>query len=149
MFEKIQMILMMKMSAVFTQVSVRGAHLILNSQRRRSAYLTQALFRGRRSLNISKRHQNTFNLSLKSNNKNSNNNRRIEYLMFKIVCKTPLYTKEKQNQKLNQKRASFQRKMGALSSIGALSSKYGISNNCISRLNKEIKVKRRIKKISD
>ena len=39
--------------------------------------------------------------------------------------------------------------MGALSSIGALSSKYGISNNCISQLNKEIKVKRKIKKISD
>ena len=65
-------------------------------------YSREVLFRGRRSLNISKRHQNTFNLSLKSNNKNSNNNRRIECLMFKIVCKTPLFTKEKQHYKLNQ-----------------------------------------------
>ena len=69
-------------------MNVRGAHLILSSQK-------GALIRGRRSLNISKRHQNTFNLSLKSNNKNSNNNRRMKCLMFKIVCKTPLFTKEK------------------------------------------------------
>ena len=59
------------------------------------AYSRETLFRGRRSLNISKRHQNTFNLSLKSNNKISNNNRRIECLIFKIVCKAPLFTKEK------------------------------------------------------
>ena len=59
------------------------------------AYSTEALFRGRRSLNISNKHQNTFNLPLKSNNKNRNNNRRIECLMFKIVCKTLLFTKEK------------------------------------------------------
>ena len=59
------------------------------------AYLREALFQGRHSLNISKRHQNIFNLSLKSNNKNSNNNRRTECLMFKTVCKTPLFTKEK------------------------------------------------------
>ena len=66
------------------------------------AYSRQVLFRGRRSLNISKRHQNTYNLSLKSNNKTSNNNRKIECLMFKIVCETPLFTKEKQHYKLNQ-----------------------------------------------
>ena len=59
------------------------------------AYSREAVFRGRRSLNTSKRHQNTFNLSLKSNNKNSNNNRRIQCLTFKIVSKTPLFTKEK------------------------------------------------------
>ena len=47
----------------------------------------------RHLLNISKRHQNTFNLDLSSKNKNSNNNRRIKSLMFKIVCKTPLFTK--------------------------------------------------------
>ena len=78
---------------VFTQLSARGAHLILSSQRG-GAYSRKVLFRGRRSLNMSKRHQNTFNLSLKSNNKDSNNNRRIECL-FKIVCKTPLFTKGK------------------------------------------------------
>ena len=59
------------------------------------AYSREAFFRGRHSLNISKRYQNTFNLSLKSNNKSSNNNRRIKCLMFKIVCKTQLFTKEK------------------------------------------------------
>ena len=58
-----------------------------------------ALNRGRRSFeaNISKGHQNIFNLSLKLNNKNNNNNRRIKCLMFKIVYKTPLFTKEKQH----------------------------------------------------
>ena len=61
----------------------------------RGAYSRDALFRGRHTLNISKRHKSTFNLSLKSNNKNRNNNRRIESLMFKIVCKTPPFTKEK------------------------------------------------------
>ena len=40
-----------------TRVSTRGAHLILGSQRR-------TFIRGSRSLNISKRLQNTFNLSL-------------------------------------------------------------------------------------
>ena len=59
------------------------------------AYSSEALFRRRRSLNISKRHQNTSNLSLSSNNKSSNNNRRIKCLMFKILRKTPLFTKEK------------------------------------------------------
>ena len=58
-------------------------------------YSREVLFRGRCSLNISKRHQNTFNLSFKSNNKNSNNNKKTEYLIFKIVCKTPLFNKEK------------------------------------------------------
>ena len=82
-------------NTVFTQVSGRGAHLILSFE-------MGALFRGRRSLNTSKRHQNTFNLSLESNNKNSNNNRRIECLTFKIVCKTPLFTKEKEHYNLNQ-----------------------------------------------
>ena len=66
------------------------------------------LYQGENLLNIKTeliskcRHQNkfisllhnTFNLSLKSNNKNSKNNKRIECLMFKIVCKTPLFTKE-------------------------------------------------------
>ena len=79
---------------VFTQVSARGAYLILSSQRG-DAYSREALFLGRRSLNTSKRHQNTFNLSLKSNNKKSNDNRRIKCLMFKTVCKTSLFTKEK------------------------------------------------------
>ena len=59
------------------------------------AYSREALFQRGRSFNISKRHQNSLNLSLKSNNNNSNNNRIIECLMFKIVCKTPLFTKEK------------------------------------------------------
>ena len=77
------------------------SYLILSSQRG-GAYSREALLRGRRSLNISKRHQNTFNLSLKSNNKNSNNNRIIGCLMFKIVCKIPLFTKEKQHYKLNK-----------------------------------------------
>ena len=66
------------------------------------AYSREALFRGRHSWNSSKGHENTFNLSLKSNNNDSNNNRRIDCLMFKIVCKTPLFTKEKQHCKLNQ-----------------------------------------------
>ena len=40
----------------------------------------------------------TFNLSLKSNNKKSNNNRRIKCLIFLFehhCCKAPLFTKEK------------------------------------------------------
>ena len=73
-----------KQYTVFTQVSARGG-----------AYSREALFRGMCSLNISKRYQITFNLSLKSSNKNSNNNRRIECLMFKIVCKITLFTEEK------------------------------------------------------
>ena len=76
-------------------MSARGAHLILASQSRGGAYSSEALFRRKRSLNISKRHQNTSNLSLSSNNKSSNNNRRIKCLMFKILRKTPLFTKEK------------------------------------------------------
>ena len=59
------------------------------------AYSSEALFRRKRSLNISKRHQNTSNLSLSSNNDSSNNNRRIKCLMFKILRKTPLFTNEK------------------------------------------------------
>ena len=55
------------------------------------AYPRKTLFR-RRCSNISKRHQNTFNLCLEPNNKNSNNNRRINCLMFKIMFKTPLFT---------------------------------------------------------
>ena len=66
------------------------------------AYWREVFFQGRHSLNILKKHQNTFNLSLESNNKNSNISRRIKCLMFKIVCKTPLFTKEKQHYKLNQ-----------------------------------------------
>ena len=46
-----------QVNTVFTRVSTRGAHLILGSQR-------GPLIRGRRSLNTSKRDQNTFNLSL-------------------------------------------------------------------------------------
>ena len=77
-------------ATVFTRVSARGAHLVLSSQR-------GALIRGRRSfegglLDISKRHQNTFNLSLKW--KNSNNSRGIECLKFRTVCKTPLFAKK-------------------------------------------------------
>ena len=75
-----------------TRVSARGAHLIFGFSMRGEG---GTLIRGRRSLNISKRQQNTFNLSLKSNNKNSNNNKGIECFMFKIVGKTPLFTKEK------------------------------------------------------
>ena len=85
---------------VFTQVSAQGAHLILSSQRG-GTFSREVLFRGRHSLNISKRHQNTLNLSLESNNKKSNNNRRMKCIMFKTVCKTPLFTKEKLQYKLN------------------------------------------------
>ena len=42
----------------------------------------EGAIRGRRSLNIKKRYQNTFILSLSSNNKSSNNNWRITTLMF-------------------------------------------------------------------
>ena len=50
-------------------------------------YLREALFWGRRSLNVSNRHQNTFNLSRKSNNKiRTVIITRIECLMFKKVC---------------------------------------------------------------
>ena len=59
------------------------------------AYSEEVLFRWRRSLNISNRHQNTFNLFLWWNHKNSNRNRRIKFLMFKIVCQRSLFTKEK------------------------------------------------------
>ena len=57
-------------STVFTRVSARGSHLILGSQRKgwgggdEGAYSREALFRGRHSLNISKRDQSIFNLSL-------------------------------------------------------------------------------------
>ena len=50
------------------------------------AYSREALFQGRRSLNISKRLQNTFNLFLYSNHKNNNNNRRINCLMFLLLA---------------------------------------------------------------
>ena len=53
------------------------------------------LIRGRHSLKLSKRHQNTFNLSLSSINKDSNSNKRIKCLTFKIVSNTPLFTKER------------------------------------------------------
>ena len=42
-----------------------------------------------------KKTSNTSNLSLSSNNNSSNNNRIIKCLMFKILRKTPLFTKEK------------------------------------------------------
>ena len=62
----------------------------------------EVLFRGKRSLKISNRHQNTFNSFLWSNHKNSNHNRRIKFLMFKMVCKRSLFTKVKQSSELNQ-----------------------------------------------
>ena len=50
---------------VSTRVSAQGAHLILGSQKkgeRGGTYSRQALFRRRRLLNISRRHQNIFDL---------------------------------------------------------------------------------------
>ena len=41
-----------------------------------------------------KKKKNTFNLPLQSINKNSITNRRIKHFMFKIVCKTPPFTKK-------------------------------------------------------